>query len=115
LLVRTLPEGARLLSEVKRAGANRPSSLRHARLVKEAGTAEREARRLRAQRDSGERVSPTAITLRAFVRDESELALLVAHAPDRYRTAVALLAYPGCRISEALSLRLGTVGTGMLL
>jgi integrase len=37
--------------------------------------------------------------------DESELALLVASADETYRTAIAVLAYTGCRISEALALR----------
>jgi integrase len=37
--------------------------------------------------------------------DEGELALLVAHAADdTYRTAIAILAYTGCRISEACGL-----------
>jgi integrase len=41
--------------------------------------------------------------------DEAQLALLVAHADENYPTAVALLAYTGCRISEALALLWGDV------
>ena len=40
-----------------------------------------------------------------LVLDEGELALLVRHASERYRPAVALLAYTGVRIAEALGLR----------
>jgi integrase len=37
--------------------------------------------------------------------DERELDLLVRHAPDGYRTAVAIVAYTGMRLSEACALR----------
>jgi integrase len=54
--------------------------------------------------DAGERPRRrTATTGRRL--DEAELALLVSHTDDTYRTAIALLAYTGCRISEALALR----------
>lgn len=54
--------------------------------------------------DSGERPRRAAKTSGRRL-DEPELALLVAHAPEVYRTAIALLAFTGCRISEALALR----------
>jgi integrase len=54
--------------------------------------------------DSGERPRRRAKTT-GHRLDEAELALLVAHADETYRTAIALLAYTGCRISEALALR----------
>jgi integrase len=56
--------------------------------------------------DPGERPRPRPGESRRL--DEAELALLVAHAaPGPYRGLVAVLAYTGCRISEALALRWG--------
>src|SRR5206468_2091626 len=54
--------------------------------------------------DAAERPRPSA-PLDGRVLDEGELALLVSRAPEKYRPVVALLAYTGVRLSEALGLR----------
>jgi integrase len=44
-------------------------------------------------------------TSRRRLLDEQELGRLVRAAPELYRTAIAIMVYTGCRISEALALR----------
>ena len=58
--------------------------------------------------DSAELPKPTP-PREGRVLDEAELALLVRHAPAGYRAIVALLAYTGMRIAEALGLRWANV------